>query len=266
MSQFSRRQALQVLPLLAALTVFPATLPAQVKVPMGGGASEELPAVPRKKTIKTPMVYEEKNAKLPEVFAEESPDSVSDLQTMQDWVKTLSATVEKYTVAVRLSSSQGSGVIVSKDGYVLTAAHVIQERGTTCTVITHDGQRHQATSVGLINGTDVGLIKINKGNDWPFAKISQDAEISVGDWCLAVGHPNGYISDRRPVVRLGRVTDLNSRNIQTDCILVGGDSGGPLFDMHGRVIGIHSRIGRKSDVNYHIPIDQFVTSWEELTR
>lgn len=255
------------MPLFAALALFPVTLPAQTDVPKGGGSSEgaKLPA-PKKLENRSPMKRVEQSADLPEVFAQESPVSVNDLEDMQGWVKKLSAKVEQYTVAVRLSSSQGSGVIVTKDGYVLTAAHVISERGTTCSIVTADGERHEATCIGLISGTDVGLIKINKGNDWPFAPISQDSEIKVADWCLAVGHPNGYIADRRPVVRLGRVTDLNNRTVQTDCILVGGDSGGPLFDMHGRVIGIHSRIGRKTDLNYHIPIDQFVASWNELTR
>jgi serine protease Do len=66
------------------------------------------------------------------------------------------------------------------------------------------------------------------------------------------------------VVRLGRVIAARQRFIQTDCELVGGDSGGPLFDMSGRVIGVHSRIGESVNYNFHVPISVYRTDWERL--
>ncbi len=83
---------------------------------------------------------------------------------------------------------------------------------------------------------------------------------------MAIGHPNGYRKGRTPVVRLGRVLNNSSGAIRTDCTLVGGDSGGPLFDMYGRVIGIHSRIGRRIVDNIHVPVNTYKETWARLTK
>jgi serine protease Do len=69
---------------------------------------------------------------------------------------------------------------------------------------------------------------------------------------------------RSPVVRLGRILDASSSTIRTDCTLVGGDSGGPLFDLNGNVIGIHSRIGATLQSNIHVPIDTYRETWDRL--
>ncbi len=81
---------------------------------------------------------------------------------------------------------------------------------------------------------------------------------------LALGHPGGYESGRRPVLRMGRILDIEDDEIRTDCTLVGGDSGGPLFDMEGRVIGIHSRIGGPLTANIHVPIQTYQDTWDRL--
>jgi serine protease Do len=88
-----------------------------------------------------------------------------------------------------------------------------------------------------------------------------------GDWVIAIGHPRGYIKGRSPPVRLGRVLDNITKGIpliRTDCTLVGGDSGGPLFDMNGQVIGIHSRIGPSIIYNIHVPVDCYTQDWDKL--
>ena len=72
-----------------------------------------------------------------------------------------------------------------------------------------------------------------------------------------MGHPGGYQSDRKPVLRLGRVLFNGNDVITTDCTLVGGDSGGPLFDMQGKVIGINSRIASELRANMHVPVNAF---------
>jgi serine protease Do len=66
------------------------------------------------------------------------------------------------------------------------------------------------------------------------------------------------------VLRLGRIQNVTDRFIQTDCTLVGGDSGGPLFDLDGKVIGIHSRIGPAIAFNIHVPVDTYTTNWDDL--
>jgi S1-C subfamily serine protease len=83
---------------------------------------------------------------------------------------------------------------------------------------------------------------------------------------LATGHPGGYDMKRPPVLRWGRVLRVEEEAILTDCALVGGDSGGPLFDLSGNVIGVHSRIGKPLTVNVHVPVDRYTQSWDRLVK
>ena len=83
---------------------------------------------------------------------------------------------------------------------------------------------------------------------------------------LTLGHPGGFDSERSVVVRLGRIIRLAPDMIQTDCTLSAGDSGGPLFDMRGKVIGIHSRISDSTAENFHVPITTFRVSWDRLVK
>ena len=72
------------------------------------------------------------------------------------------------------------------------------------------------------------------------------------------------MSDRAAVIRIGRVLNLLPSTLVTDCALIGGDSGGPLFDLNGQLVGIHSRIGTETADNMHVPIDVFRDSWDRL--
>ena len=83
---------------------------------------------------------------------------------------------------------------------------------------------------------------------------------------LALGHPGGFDLRRSLVVRLGRIIRLETDALQTDCTISPGDSGGPLFDMHGRVIGIHSAISTSPAENFHVSVTEFYDSWDELVR
>ena len=77
----------------------------------------------------------------------------------------------------------------------------------------------------------------------------------------------GRVQERPvPVVRVGGIGFINDTVMQSDCTLVGGDSGGPLFDMQGRVIGIHSRIGLPINANMHVPADVYKNTWDQLVR
>ena len=200
------------------------------------------------------------------IFSGGVPKSVEDLKAMEDVQRKLVDKVLASTVNVRLGSAQGSGVITSADGYVLTAAHVSHQPNIHVTVVLPDGRTLRGLTLGMCRTVDAGLVKIIDDGPWPFVEMGDSAETRVGQWCLATGHPGGFEKDRKPVVRVGRVLAKNNDVLVTDCALVGGDSGGPLFDMRGRVIGVHSRIGQALNENLHVPVNQYRSSWERLAK
>src|SRR5262249_25394639 len=167
-------------------------------------------------------------------------------------------------VGIQIGGASGSGVIVSEDGYILTAGHVSGKPDTECEIIFPDGKRVKGKSLGVNRSIDSGMIKITEKGKWPFAEMSRGPKPEKGQWVVSLGHPNGFISGRTPVLRLGRVLNSTDSLVQTDCTLVGGDSGGPLFDLDGKVIGIHSRIGPTITFNIHVPIATYNETWDDL--
>ena len=119
--------------------------------------------------------------------------------------------------------------------------------------------------MGVDEDVDTGLMKITDPGIWPHANIGDMAHTHTGDWVLAMGNPGGFDLKRSLVTRLGRVIQIAPEQMQTDCTIFPGDSGGPLFDMHGRVIGIHTSIANAAAENFHVPISQFSETWDELS-
>ncbi|MBW3540488.1 MAG: trypsin-like peptidase domain-containing protein [Planctomycetes bacterium] len=214
-------------------------------------------------SLVTPAAAEDLS-ELPQALRRAVPDGLDDLLTLEERVKAVTRKVLPATVGVRIGRAQGSGVIISRDGYVLTAAHVIGKPGRDVDILLPDGRPVKAVSLGLNRDVDAGLIKIAEDGPWPHVEMGKLADVQLGEWCLATGHPGGYQADRPPVLRLGRVIQKSKSAVQTDCTLVGGDSGGPLFDLRGRVIGINSRIGRETTWNFHVPITAYDEGWERL--
>jgi serine protease Do len=194
------------------------------------------------------------------------PENVRDLKIIQERVRKVVAKVTPSTVAIRVGQAAGSGVIVNKVGYVLTAGHISGEPDRTVSIILADGRRISGKTLGSNIGMDSGLIKITDKGEWPHVEMGDSSKLKEGDWCLALGHPDGYKPGRQPVVRLGRILNITDRVLRTDAALVGGDSGGPLFDLDGKVIGIHSRIGESLSFNIHVPVDTYRTSWDRLAK
>lgn len=168
----------------------------------------------------------------------------------------------------------GSGVIISEDGLILTAAHVtdaITEEGQRkhVVVVLPDGRRLKGEVLGANRTCDAAMVKIvdPELKDWPFVPLGTSDEVSKGSWVVALGQPGGFEDDRSPPVRVGRVWGRdNFGAFFTDCTLIGGDSGGPLFDLDGKLIGIHSSIGGPLSVNRHVGIDNFHTDWPRLVK
>jgi len=201
---------------------------------------------------------------IPAAFDKKVPETIEDLQAIETHVKKLIEKVTPATVCLRVGGGQGSGVIIDRNGHVLTAGHVSGNSDQEVTFILHDGGRLKGFTLGANNSIDSGLAWITEKVDFSHVEMAKSADLKKGQWCLSLGHPGGFKHGRPPVARLGRIQDFNDRTIITDCALVGGDSGGPLFDMHGRVIGIHSRIGGKVSSNVHVPIDTYRDTWNRL--
>jgi serine protease Do len=195
---------------------------------------------------------------------DDAPADVAELKAMQDRIRTISPRVISRTVAVRIGSAFGSGVVVSQDGYILTAAHVIGGPGRTADIRFSDGRRAQGKTLGVNRTADAGLIKIIGDGPWDFAPMAKSADLKPGQWCLATGHPGGFEQGRGPVLRLGRILTRRTDHLSTDCPLIGGDSGGPLFDLDGNVVAIHSRIADPLTANIHVPADRFHDCWDRL--
>lgn len=196
------------------------------------------------------------------------PSTLAELQALEKQQEKVASQINKVTVNVQQGSAQGSGVIITPDGFVLTAAHVAGRPGRTAIVKLSDGRTVKAKTLGTNRGMDAGLLQITdkKGAPWPHATLGESKDLRLGQWLIAAGHPGGWISDRPAVIRVGRVLQMMKSTLVTDCALIGGDSGGPLFDLNGRLIGIHSRIGSETTDNMHVPIDVYRDSWDRMAQ
>lgn len=184
-------------------------------------------------------------------------------------VRRLSPDLIASTVAIMMGGGSGSGVIVSEDGLVITAAHVTSEPGKQMTVLLSDGRELPATSLGVDHGTDGALLKINAPGPFPFRPYVKTKTYNVDDWAIAVGHPGGPIIGRQAPVRLGRITEAGTKSgfgdaITTTATVISGDSGGPLYNLQGEVIGINSNISGSWRVNKHVPLPAIVEKWDAL--
>ena len=193
-----------------------------------------------------------------------TPVGIADLLALQKKVLAIRTKIRAATVTVKMGRGSGSGVIVSKEGLVLTAGHVSGKPGQKFKVILHDGREFDGVALGNSAKTDSGMIQIKKPKNLPIVEYIGPGLPPVGQWCMAVGNMGGWDSKRGAVFRLGRIISVSRHTIRTDCKLLGGDSGGPLFDLAGRVNGIHSRISSAPDQNYHVAMIAFHDDWEKL--
>jgi serine protease Do len=192
------------------------------------------------------------------------PETQKDLEAIQDVLREVAAGVMPATVCIDIGEGSGSGVFVSADGLILTAAHVAVGVNKPVTVILQDGTKVKASTLGLVADTDAAMAKTEEGGPFPFVELDRDVTTKLGDWVFALGHSGGFNKDRGMVLRSGRLVRIAERTIQSDCVLIGGDSGGPLFDMRGKLIGIHSRVGMDLQVNNHVPMSEYLLNWDGM--
>ncbi len=197
------------------------------------------------------------------------PASLALLRVMETQQRAVAERVEECTVSVRIGQAQGCGVIVNEKGDILTAAHVATRPGSDAIVTLHDGRQLRAVTLGMNRDVDAGLIRIledqNQGKPFPHASLGTSRDLVPGMWCIAMGHPGGYDAARGAVVRVGRLLDVAPNVVVSDCALIGGDSGGPLFNFAGELIAIHSRIGNDVADNLHVPIHLYDSSWNRMS-
>lgn len=183
--------------------------------------------------------------------------------------------------------SLGSGFLISTDGYILTNDHVAGNASKVVVTLT-DGSKHDATIVGTDATTDVTLLKI-EGSGFPFVTFGRSGDVEVGEWAIAFGNPFGLFDiNAKPSVTVGVVSNTgvsfiqddgpnNERiykgMIQTDAAISSGNSGGPLVNALGEVIGVNtviystatsSRGAGSIGIGFAIPIDRVRTIVERL--
>ncbi len=196
-----------------------------------------------------------------EVSVDATPRSLQDLRAIQERLQPAIRLSSQSVVAV--DGGRGGGIIVSPDGYVLTASHV-SAPGRRVRITLADGALHDGQSLGAFRFADAGLIKIDGQGPFPHVPMAAMDHSRVGEWCYALGHPGGLDEERGVVARVGRIIEKSDNLLRSDCRIVGGDSGCALFNMRGELIGIHSRIGQPLDMNFHAPVEAYRRNWKEL--
>lgn len=202
----------------------------------------------------------------PAVNDKKAPEGRGDLDAIQKHLTDALPATRRATVCIDLGEGSGSGVVVSPDGLILTAAHVTGGVGKEFTVIFEDGKKVKAESLGLVASSDCAMAKITEKGTWPHVDLDRADTSQLGDWVYSLGHSGGFDKERGVVVRLGRLVQVKDDTVQSDCSLIGGDSGGPLFDLTGKLIGIHSRVGQRTQENMHVPVREFVKNWDGMLK
>ena len=178
------------------------------------------------------------------------------------------------------SRSSGSGMIISKDGYVLTNNHVVSG-AEKLTVMTTSGEEYDATVIGADEVNDVALLKIEGSEDFPTVSIGNSDNIEVGQQVCAIGNPLGELTNTLTVGYVSALdreisessTGTTINMFQTDCAINSGNSGGPIFDMNGNVVGIttakysssgYSNSASVEGIGFCIPINDAMSIVNDL--
>jgi len=174
----------------------------------------------------------------------------------------------------QLAQGAGSGFFISRDGYIVTNNHVVANAKSIKVKMT-DGRTLDATLVGRDENTDLAVIKV-QGDDFKFVSFEEQADPRVGDWVVAVGNPFGLGGTATAGIVSARGRDLQDRSsayvdyLQIDAAINRGNSGGPTFDIYGRVIGVNSAIfsptGGSVGIGFAIPASTAKSITDQLMR
>jgi len=168
----------------------------------------------------------------------------------------------------RVKTGQGSGFLISADGYLLTNNHVVANADEVLVKLADDTE-HIGTVVGTDNRIDIALVKIDSSEPLPYVEVGASAPMEVGDWVVAIGNPfglshtvtAGIVSAKGRVIGAGPYDDF----IQTDASINPGNSGGPLFNLDGEVIGINTAINAAGQgIGFAVPTDMVSPFLDDL--
>jgi len=176
------------------------------------------------------------------------------------------------------SAALGSGVVVDKNGYILTNNHVVEKATRIKVKFTNDDTEYPATVIGTDPDTDLAVIHIDKKN-LVAAKIGNSDALQVGDWAMAIGSPFGFEATVTAGIVSALARDIPDNDnpgrsfqhfIQTDAAINPGNSGGPLLNMHGEVIGINTMIASRSGgyqgIGFAMPINTAAKVYNAIIR
>lgn len=214
------------------------------------------------KRVETAVVNIDTKGKVPEVTSKgEKPEG--NLEDLLDFLRRQQR---------RPSSAVGSGFIVDKAGYILTNFHVVED-SSRISVRLHSGEEFLAKIIGTDEETDLAVIKIDVGRDLPFVNLGNSDDVRVGDWVLAIGSPFGLAQ----TVTAGIISQTQRETpyatpfqkfIQTDAAINRGNSGGPLVNMEGEVIGVNSQIatstGDYNGIGFALPANEAANVYRQI--
>ncbi|MFA4869565.1 MAG: trypsin-like peptidase domain-containing protein [Pedobacter sp.] len=163
-----------------------------------------------------------------------------------------------------------TGAVVSAEGHILTVSHAAMP-SQVYMISFPDGSKRTAIGLGRIGlqdkekDYDMAMLKILKPGKWPFAKMAPSTDLKLNQPVVSISYPGAFFKGL-PNVRYGRISDIDLSDgfIESSAKMEPGDSGGPLFDEYGRVVGIHSWIKENEDQNYDVPADHFLKYWTAL--
>ena len=203
------------------------------------------------------------------------PTQLANLVELDSKTRAVSEIVVESTVCIEIGvdfrEGHGSGTIIGEDGLILTAGHVGERAGLDCQVTLADGRQLEAVTLGQIFLTaihreidfDIGLVQLlDPPDDLTVANIAPTDSVERSEWVVAAGWvANPPKTGERAPVRIGRVQERVGPRFRLDAPFNGGDSGGGLFDLDGRLVGVISACGGFPNINFATPIDLY-----ELTK
>jgi serine protease Do len=211
---------------------------------------------------------------------QQDPDDEDDDNGMQDFFQRFfgSPFGGPQQTGPRKSFSLGSGVVVDKNGYILTNDHVVEKATRVKVKFNGDPTEYEAKVIGTDSATDVAVLKVDRSN-LVAAKIGNSDAVQVGDWAVAIGSPFGFDETVTAGIISAKSRDLPGEDqlntgfqhfLQTDAAINPGNSGGPLLNINGEVVGINTMIASRSGgyqgIGFALPINTAVKIYNQIIK